>query len=85
MSATIDIQRPTHRRARIDADAVTVLIEAGAPPVDWRVDLAGERLHIHRDPRPDGYATVIAQGWAAAARSAFLPGVTLVLADILSE
>jgi len=54
-------------------------------PEYWVVDLAAEKLHIHRSPDPDGYAETTERGWNAPADPTRLPGVSVTISDIVDE
>lgn len=51
----------------------------------WVVDLNNRKLHIHRDPGPEGYRSVTVQGWDAPASPLFAPELTFDLAAILKD
>ena len=54
-------------------------------PEYWVVDLDNRRLHIHRNPGPDGYASVTVRGWDEPASPLFAPDLTLDLSAILKD
>ena len=46
------------------------------------IDLNARRLHVHREPSPDGYRSVRAFEREAAVDALLIPGLTLRLADL---
>jgi len=54
-------------------------------PEYWIVDLAHQRIEVHRDPDPAGesYRTTLTVGPGEALTATSLPGVTIDLADLL--
>jgi Uma2 family endonuclease len=75
--ADTSLSHDLHRKAE--------LCGIGGVPDYWVVDLNNRKLHIHRDPGPDGYRSVSAQGWEVPASPLFAPGLTLDLAAILKD
>lgn len=51
----------------------------------WVVDLNNRKLHVHRDPGPEGYGARVAQAWDVAASPLFAPEMVLDLSSILRD
>ena len=70
---------------RIDHDVKTAVYARHQVPEYWIVDLANERIEVHRDPdsAAEGYRTVLIFGPGEPVSPAALPGVTIDLADLL--
>ena len=63
------------RKARIYANAGVVEY--------WVIDLNGQAVYVHRDPRQGGYATRDVRARGAALSAAFAPDVRLQVDDVL--
>lgn len=48
----------------------------------WVVELEAERVHVHRDPGPDGYASVRTFERDQAVEALLIPGLSLRLSDL---
>lgn len=48
----------------------------------WAIDLNARRLHVHRDPSPEGYRSVEVFEREQAVDALLVPGLTLRLADL---
>ena len=48
----------------------------------WVLDLNRERIHVHRDPGPDGYASVQVFEADQAVEALLIPGLTLQLTEV---
>lgn len=48
----------------------------------WVIDLEAERVHVHRDPGPDGYGSVEVLERDQTAEALLIPGLALRLADL---
>ncbi len=75
--ASATLQKDTNRKATEYA--------AHGIPEYWVVDLPNRLLHIHRDPAPDGYARIVAQGWDKTVRPLCAPDVAIRPADRLDR
>ena len=62
-----------------DRDVKLPLYARHGVPEAWLVDIEGRRLSVHRDPGPDGYASVTVADDLAALSPERLDGVTLDL------
>lgn len=49
----------------------------------WVVDLPNRKLHIYREPKADGYGSVVSQEWNISVSALCVPEVVLTLEDIL--
>ncbi|MGD8700478.1 MAG: Uma2 family endonuclease [Gemmatimonadales bacterium] len=68
---------------RYDRDEKLPRYAAAGIPEAWLVDLAGDRIDVHREPGPDGYSRVQIVARDAELEVAALPGVTLRADEIL--
>lgn len=51
----------------------------------WVVDLPNRRLHIHREPGPEGYASIAVHPWGSTVAALCAPDLTLVLPETLTQ
>ena len=56
---------------------------AFAIPEYWVVDVESRRLIVHRDPQPNGYATVITHKWSDSASPLIAPDLAVKLDEII--
>lgn len=48
----------------------------------WAIDLRAKRLHVHRDPRPNGYGSIEVIERDQPVSALLIPGLTLRIADL---
>jgi Uma2 family endonuclease len=68
-----------HETLRLDLVRKARIYAAAGVPLYWVIDVAGEEVHVHTDPTPQGYATVTRHGPDEALDAC---GVTVALGDL---
>lgn len=68
---------------RFDLTVKFPLYAAAGIPEAWLFDLTEDRIQRHTDPGPDGYRQVASVGRAESISSFVLPGVTILVDEIL--
>lgn len=51
----------------------------------WVVDLPDRLLHVHREPQPEGYASIDARSWNEAVAPLVLPDLALTMSAVLDR
>lgn len=49
----------------------------------WVVDVKDRRVHVHREPGPDGYASIAEHGWSDPLTPSLLPDLTVSVAELV--
>jgi hypothetical protein len=68
-----------HKTLRLDLVRKARIYAGAGEPAYWVIDVAGEVVHFHTEPTPEGYATVTRHGPDEALDAS---GVTVALGDL---